>query len=182
MKHTPRNHHDRENLQEGLTGIENVAHQLNEGKRRSEQKFHGQEIISKLSAKLPPDKKAYLIRQDDVKQLSEVRNSIIISSLPSQNIVTPFFAKMTFLQRRNTCHSARLLSNSRTSRPIRTPLESRVKAFRQYFCIVCIVSLPRCDVLMHSKHLNVVTQEKNVPKSCNSSNLIKRWYEFSSVR
>ena len=72
LKHTPRNHHDRENLQEGLTGIENVAHQLNEGKRRSEQKFHGQEIIHKLSPKLSPDKNAYLIRQDDVKQLSEV--------------------------------------------------------------------------------------------------------------
>ena len=72
LKHTPKNHHDRENLQEGLTGIENVAHQLNEGKRRSEQKFHGQEILSKLSTKIAADKKAYLIRQDDVKQLSEV--------------------------------------------------------------------------------------------------------------
>ena len=49
-----------------------MAHQLNEGKRRSEQKFHGQEIINKLSSRLPADKKAFLIRQDDVKQLSEV--------------------------------------------------------------------------------------------------------------
>ena len=73
LKHTPRNHHDREHMQEGLTGIENVAHQLNEGKRHSEQKFHGQEILAKLSARLQPDKKAFLIRQDDVKQISEVK-------------------------------------------------------------------------------------------------------------
>ena len=78
LKHTPKNHHDRENLQEGLTGIENVAHQLNEGKRRSEQQFHGQEIISKLSTKIAADKKAYLIRQDDVKQLSEVGLHFVI--------------------------------------------------------------------------------------------------------
>ena len=78
--------------------------------------------------------------------------------------MTPFFAKMTFWQRGNICHPARLLSNSRTSRPIRTPLDLELRAFRQYFCIVCIVSLMRYDVLMHFKHLNFDGREKNVSK------------------
>ena len=38
------------------------------------------------------------------------------------------------------------------------------------------------DVLMHFKHLNVVSREKNVSKCCNSSDLVERSYEFSSVR
>ena len=97
------------------------------------------------------------------------------------NTVTPFFAKTTFCQCGNICHSAHLLSNSCTSRPIRIPLDLELQAFRQYFCIVCIESLPRY-VLMHSKHLNVVRRETNVSKCCNSSDLVKRWYEFSSVR
>ena len=105
-----------------------------------------------------------------------------ISLLRSQNLVTSFFAKTTFWQHGNTCHSARLLSNSHTSRPIRTPLDLELRAFRQHFCIVCIVSQMRYDVLMHFKHFNVISREKNVSKCCISSDLVERWYEFSSVR
>ena len=57
-------------------------------------------------------------------------------SLQSQNLVTPYFAIMTFWQCKNTCHSGHLLSNFRTSRPIRTPLDLELQAFRQYFGIV----------------------------------------------
>ena len=95
LKHTPRNHHDREHMQEGLTGIENVAHQLNEGKRHSEQKFHGQEILAKLSARLQPDKKAFLIRQDDVKQISEVKIKTFIFEIHCEkNVFVAFEKKM----------------------------------------------------------------------------------------
>ena len=62
------------------------------------------------------------------------------------------------------------------------PLVLELRAFRQYFCIVCIVPLKRYYVFMHFKHLNVVSREKNVSKCYNSSDLVERWYEFSSVR
>ena len=47
-----------------------------------------------------------------------------ISSVGSQILVTPIFTKTTFCQRENTKRMAHNLSNSRSSRPIRTPLKS----------------------------------------------------------
>ena len=47
-----------------------------------------------------------------------------IASVGSQNLVTLVFTKMTFCQHGNTKHIAHILSNSRSSRPIRTPLKS----------------------------------------------------------
>ena len=47
-----------------------------------------------------------------------------ISSVRSQNLVTLIFTKMTFCQRGNTKRMVHILSNSRISRPIRTPLKS----------------------------------------------------------
>ena len=48
----------------------------------------------------------------------------IISSVGSQNLVTLNFTKIIFCQRGNTKRMAHILSNSRSSRPIRTPLKS----------------------------------------------------------
>ncbi|KAL3862085.1 hypothetical protein ACJMK2_008080 [Sinanodonta woodiana] len=70
LKYTPRDHMDRERLQEALTELENVAHQLNERKRMSEQIFHGQRIMNKLGLKAIGDAQVYLLRQDDVQQLA----------------------------------------------------------------------------------------------------------------
>lgn len=72
LKYTHRDHHDREQLQEAVTCIENVTHELNESKRQSEQLYHGQQILSKLSTKIPQEKNVYLIRQDDMEQVSQV--------------------------------------------------------------------------------------------------------------
>lgn len=72
LKYTHRDHHDREQLQEAVTCIENVTHELNESKRQSEQLYHGQQILSKLSTKIPQEKHVYLIRQDDMEQVSQV--------------------------------------------------------------------------------------------------------------
>ncbi|XP_045162260.2 uncharacterized protein LOC123527069 isoform X2 [Mercenaria mercenaria] len=71
LKYSPRDHHDREPLQEAVTWIENVAHQLNERKRQSEQYFHGQQIMNKLTPRMHPEKNVYLIRQDNMEQLSQ---------------------------------------------------------------------------------------------------------------
>lgn len=72
LKYSPRDHHDREPLQEAVTWIENVAHQLNERKRQSEQYYHGQQIMNKLNARMHLEKNVYLIRQDDMEQLAQV--------------------------------------------------------------------------------------------------------------
>ena len=56
------------------------------------------------------------------------------------NPITPVFAKNIFWQCGNTCHSARLLSNSHTSRPIRTPLDLEFRAFRLFLCSLYILS------------------------------------------
>ena len=47
-----------------------------------------------------------------------------ISSVETQNLVALIFTKTTFCQRGNTKRMAQILSNSRSSRPIRTPLKS----------------------------------------------------------
>jgi len=78
LKYTPRDHHDREQLQEAVTCIENVTHELNESKRQSEQLYHGQQILTRLSGKINQEKNVYLIRQDDMEQLSQVRHSQIV--------------------------------------------------------------------------------------------------------
>ncbi|XP_052821087.1 rho guanine nucleotide exchange factor 10-like protein isoform X2 [Mya arenaria] len=71
LKYTPRDHHDREQLQEAFTCIENVTHELNESKRSSEQLYHGQSIMAKLAAKVPQEKGVTLIRQDDMEQIGQ---------------------------------------------------------------------------------------------------------------
>ena len=48
----------------------------------------------------------------------------VISSVGSHNLVTLIFTKTTFCQRGNTKCMANILSNSCSSRPIRTPLKS----------------------------------------------------------
>ena len=53
---------------------------------------------------------------------SEVRHDI--SSVRSQNLRTLIFTKTTFCQHRKTKCMGHILSNSRSSRPIRTPLKS----------------------------------------------------------
>ncbi|KAL4221100.1 guanine nucleotide exchange factor 10-like protein [Mactra antiquata] len=74
LKYTPRDHHDREQLQEAVTWIENVAHQLNERKRQSEQFYHGNQIMSKLPPRGHVEKNLFLIRQDDMEQHSQDQN------------------------------------------------------------------------------------------------------------
>ena len=72
LKYTRHDHHDREQLQEAFTCIENVTHGLNESKRASEQRYHGQAIMGKLSTHIKPEPNVYLVRQDDFEQLSHV--------------------------------------------------------------------------------------------------------------
>ena len=57
-----------------------------------------------------------------------------ISSVGSQNLITLIFTKTTFCQRGNTKRMAHILSNSRSSRPIRTPLKSIIHASQ--YCIL----------------------------------------------
>ncbi|KAH3821319.1 hypothetical protein DPMN_123082, partial [Dreissena polymorpha] len=72
LKHTPRDHHDRELLQEAFTCIENVTHELNESKRQSEQLYHGQQIMATMAKGAQEGgRNVYLIRQDDMEQLSQ---------------------------------------------------------------------------------------------------------------
>ena len=52
-------------------------------------------------------------------ELAQTAHIVVAESKPRNSI----FCQNDFLQRGNTCHSARLLSNFRTSRPIRTPLD-----------------------------------------------------------
>ena len=95
LKYTPRDHHDREQLQEAVTCIENVTHELNESKRQSEQLYHGQQILTRLSGKINQEKNVYLIRQDDMEQLSQVRHSQIVV-IPAFSL-TIFFSSTLFL-------------------------------------------------------------------------------------
>ena len=50
-----------------------------------------------------------------------------ISSSEGQNLLTLIFTKTAFCQRGNTKHMAHILSNSRSSRPIRTPFNHASK-------------------------------------------------------
>ena len=59
--------------------------------------------------------------------LAAILNAIkvsVISSVGSQNLVTLIFTKTTFCQRGNTKRMGHILSISRSSRPMRTPLKS----------------------------------------------------------
>ena len=65
-------------------------------------------------------------RQDQLLVPWKVVNCIQhgILSVGSQSLVTLIFTKTTFCQRGNTKRMAHILSNSRSSRPIRTPLKA----------------------------------------------------------
>ena len=65
--------------------------------------------------------------------------AICISSVGSQNLVALFFTKTTFCQRGNTKRIAHILSNSRSSRPIRTHLKSinhasKYRIYEKFHC------------------------------------------------
>ncbi|XP_041377385.1 rho guanine nucleotide exchange factor 10-like protein [Gigantopelta aegis] len=76
LKYTPRNHHDRVALQLALTELENVTHQLNERKRRSEQQFLAHQITSQVIRQINQianrpmlERPKRLIRQDNLEQV-----------------------------------------------------------------------------------------------------------------
>ena len=73
-----------------------------------------------------------------------------ISSVGSQNLVTLIFTKMTFCQRWNTKCMAHILSNSRSSRPIRTPLKASImlqNSVSMKNSIILVLILLRYEVL-----------------------------------
>lgn len=71
IKHTSPEHQDYLQLHMALSKLENVAYQLNEKKRSSEEKLAASVILSKLRIKNPA---SVLLRQDDVSEVvSKIR-------------------------------------------------------------------------------------------------------------
>ena len=80
-----------------------------------------------------------------------------ISSVGIQNLITLIFTKKTFCQCMNTKRMAHILSNSRSSRPIRTPLKASIilqNIVSMKNSIILVLFLQRYEVL-HEKMLKM---------------------------
>lgn len=77
LKHTPQGHHDRMSLQLALTQLESLAEMLNERKREAEQFQAFKEMLRHVSGKLShrplSSSSRYLIREDNVTQLVNIK-------------------------------------------------------------------------------------------------------------
>ena len=85
--------------------------------------------------------KTMSLRFSSKRRGTKSRQIYSISLVESQNLVTLIFTKTTFCQHGNTKRMAHILSNSRSSRPIKTPLKSINHASKypiyvryHYFC------------------------------------------------